>query len=235
MKSMKATYEGKKAFEEAGKADFEKRKPYYRLLAKTLAEVFCPSSVLDIGCAGGDLVCALRELGVDAYGVEISEYAVSHSIPEVREYLQAVDVDFQGLPFGDNSFDLLTALGVIEHLQKPDYLISEARRVLKPGGVMHILTPSPPFGDRVWRIIAIQKDPHHINVHSRGYWIKAFESQGFHYIGDVRGIEQEFAFGKPVGSWWGRLLLRLGPLGKMLWLKLLIYARATFLFRLEGK
>jgi len=234
IKSMKGIYEGKAAFEEGGKADFEKRRPYFSLLAKTLVERFHPESALDIGCAGGDLVHALRELGINAYGVDISEYAISHSIQGVRQYLQPVDVDSEGLPFGENSFDLVTALGVIEHLQRPDHLISETRRVLKPRGGMYILTPSPPFGERVWQIMGIQKEPRHINVHSRTFWIKAFKAQGFGYIGNLNEVEQRFAFERPIGSWWGRLLVRLGPLGKRLWLGLIPHARATFLFRLES-
>jgi SAM-dependent methyltransferase len=235
MKSLKDIYEGRAAFEKAGKSEFDKRKPYYQLLATALVKRFQPSSILDIGCSGGDFVYALRGLNVSACGIDISEYAVTHGIPEVIEYLQPVDVDTQGLPFKDSSFDMVTALGVIEHLQKPENLIKEAKRVLKPKGIVYILTPSPPFGERIWRIIGLQKDPDHINVHSQLFWKKAFHQQGFCYLGDLRQIEREYAFKKPVASWWGRLLLNMGMLGRILWMTSLVYARATFIFRLESK
>ena len=47
-----------------------------------------------------------------------------------------------GLPFADNSFDLVTANMVFEHVETPLELLAELRRVLKPGGRMIVLTPN---------------------------------------------------------------------------------------------
>lgn len=231
MKSMRGTYEGEEAFKRAGLADFEQRYLYHSLLAGALVGRFHPQYALDIGCAGGDLVYTLRELGVSAFGIDISEYAISHSIEAVRGYLQRVDVDFEPLPFDSGSMDLVTALGVIEHLQKPSYLISEVIRISKAGGIAYILTPTPPFNSRLWRILGIQRDPAHINVHSRPYWIKAFEEKGFGYIGDFQQFERKTSLDHPIQFWPGRLLVKMGPPGKWFWVQVAGLTRGTFLFR----
>jgi len=49
----------------------------------------------------------------------------------------------KSLPFKDNSFDMVTLIAVIEHLDHPEYIISEVHRVLKPGGSLILTTPTP--------------------------------------------------------------------------------------------
>ncbi|MBC7714915.1 MAG: class I SAM-dependent methyltransferase, partial [Rhizobacter sp.] len=40
----------------------------------------------------------------------------------------------KGLPFADNSFDVITCMDVIEHLENPEFVLREINRILKPGG-----------------------------------------------------------------------------------------------------
>jgi len=51
--------------------------PMWRRRAEFIIEKFHPKTTLDIGSATGDLVKSLNELGVDAYGVDGSDYAIS--------------------------------------------------------------------------------------------------------------------------------------------------------------
>jgi ubiquinone/menaquinone biosynthesis C-methylase UbiE len=75
------------------------------------------SRVLDIGCAKGFLVKDLRKVcpGLDACGIDISEYALIHCEPEVigRLHLGCAS----SLPFPDNSFDCVISINTLHNLE----------------------------------------------------------------------------------------------------------------------
>lgn len=66
--------------------DSEELKVFIRHLASQIKEKYHPQTVLDAGCAMGMLVAALRDLGVEAYGVDLSEYAISQVREDIRPY-----------------------------------------------------------------------------------------------------------------------------------------------------
>jgi SAM-dependent methyltransferase len=72
--------------------------------------------VLDIGCAKGYLVSALRARGIQAYGLDWSSYAVDKSLADVRQALVVGSVSH--LPFKSNSFSLGVSFDVLEHLDE---------------------------------------------------------------------------------------------------------------------
>lgn len=168
-------------FQERG-FEFDVDVSYFRIITKTLVEKFKPRSVLDVGCAKGHLVYCFNELGVEAYGVDISKYAISQSPESVRAALFNLDVEFEELPFEPETFDIVVAIELVEHLQNHNYLISEMKRVLTPGGVVFITTPKR-YREFLFRIINM-REPTHINLHSKPFWIRTFENQGFHYTGN---------------------------------------------------
>jgi SAM-dependent methyltransferase len=96
---------------------------------------------LDVGCARGYVVEALRERGVDAYGCDVSSFAVEHAAPGALGYVRLGDLS-RGLPYDDGEFDLVSALEILEHLP-PDRVpeaLAELRRVC--GGVLYATIPS---------------------------------------------------------------------------------------------
>jgi SAM-dependent methyltransferase len=103
-------------------------------------------NVLEVGCARGFLVEALRDLGIEAVGCDISDYAIAHASPGARDYLQVENL-LEGLSYPDNSFDLVCALEVLEHLEPKDIasVLRELRRVCR--GVLYASIPS--FGQNV--------------------------------------------------------------------------------------
>lgn len=233
LKQARGFCEGKQAFESSGQSDFKQRYTYFIALAKALAERFHPKIALDIGCTGGDLVYTLRELGVVTYGVDINAYALHHSIDAVRGHLLQINVDSDGLPFDDDSFDLVTTLDVIEHLHRPYWMISEMRRVLKNGGVVFMTTICPPFDTRLWSTLGIQRDPiEHPNTHSKSFWVKVFQAQGFRYIGDLSQVVRQRTLLMPPHFWLVQSLMKFGPLGRWGGTKLWNYIIGSFLFRL---
>lgn len=75
--------------------------------------------ILDIGCAYGYLVQALRNLGVNAFGMDISEYALSQAPSGIRDYLFRGDItkDVPSIPGQpcDVKWGLIISLDVLEH------------------------------------------------------------------------------------------------------------------------
>lgn len=61
-------------------------KAFLESIAERIVNDLQPKTVLDAGCAMGHLVAALRDRGVEAYGIDISEYAVTHAREDIREY-----------------------------------------------------------------------------------------------------------------------------------------------------
>lgn len=106
---------------------------------------------LDFGCGNGGLVRHLRERkGIDAVGFEegsIAAEARALGIPILgRQELEAEDA----------SFDVLTAIEVIEHTVDPITELRLMRRLLKPGGVVFLTTGNAePFANRLekWRYL----------------------------------------------------------------------------------
>jgi SAM-dependent methyltransferase len=143
---------------------------YHELLAKCLNEVLSPRKVLDIGCSKGFLVLAFHRLGIDSYGLDISSYAVSKSPLKIRNKLSVLNIEKDKIPFPDDYFDLVTMLGVIEHLQDFEFPLKEIKRVLKPGGFFFMITPDA----------NPEKDPKgiHINVNPSHFWLDALKRKG---------------------------------------------------------
>jgi len=94
--------------------------------------------ILSAGCGNGADVTLLRELGYDAWGLDVyNASACSH-------FLLASLTD---IPFDDSTFDAITALEVIEHADGEDREMasSEMMRVLKPEGWLIVATPNLRF------------------------------------------------------------------------------------------
>ena len=75
--------------------------------------------VLDIGCGKGFLVKDLVDLGIDAYGVDISKYAIQNSPKDMIGRLHHGSAD--NLVFDDQSFDFVISLNTIHNLSKSKF------------------------------------------------------------------------------------------------------------------
>jgi SAM-dependent methyltransferase len=89
--------------------------------------------VLDLGCRDGALTSAYLD-GNRVVGVDIDRAALANADELGIETVWA-DLD-QPLPFEDDSFDVVVVAEVLEHLRFPEQLLSEAKRVLVPGGTL---------------------------------------------------------------------------------------------------
>lgn len=95
--------------------------------------------IIDIGCAFGYIVMKLRAMDFDAWGVDISKYALSQAPPEVKPYLKLASAE--NLPFADNEFDIAFSSSTFEHLDEAilGRAIKETTRVARRGIIS--LTP----------------------------------------------------------------------------------------------
>ena len=87
--------------------------------------------VLDVGCRAGALTRAYLE-GNEVVGVDVDREALAEAAELGIETVWA-DAQ-QRLPFGDETFDVVVAGEVLEHLADPRAFVEEALRVLRPGG-----------------------------------------------------------------------------------------------------
>ena len=97
-----------------------------------------PPRLLDIGCSLGFTVEAAADRGWGAQGVDISAEAVDFCRQRQLDCRLTASLE---LPFDDESFDVLTAWHVIEHVADVAQTLAEWRRVLRPGGLLVLETP----------------------------------------------------------------------------------------------
>jgi SAM-dependent methyltransferase len=88
--------------------------------------------VLDLGCRTGALTQHYAE-GNTVVGVDVDRTALERAAERLGIETAWADVEDQ-LPFADASFDVVVAGELLEHLSDPAAAVSEARRVLVPGG-----------------------------------------------------------------------------------------------------
>jgi len=119
------------------------------------ARSFCASAkVLDLGCGSGYGAASLCDTAATVTAVDVSADAIAFASARYRSpnltfrHIKAAEP----LPFPDHSFDVVLSFQVIEHVSDEAGYLQEARRVLKPGGRMIIVTP-----DRTLRLLPLQK------------------------------------------------------------------------------
>jgi ubiquinone/menaquinone biosynthesis C-methylase UbiE len=99
------------------------------------------AKVLDVGCGSGHLSGELMRRGYDAVGMDFSEGMVRYACEHYGADKFKVG-DVEHLDYPDNTFDGIVCLGVMEYLSSDEPALREMWRVLKPGGVAVITTPS---------------------------------------------------------------------------------------------
>jgi SAM-dependent methyltransferase len=135
-------------------------------LAAEIRDRFRPQKLLDVGCATGHLVRALREAGVATEGIDFSQWAVDNAVTPV------VQGSALALPWDEGEFDTVVSQDFMEHMHPDDLpaVIAEQVRVLKPGGTIAHLIPfydsDPP----------VQVDAHLCQA-TRDWWLRFLASQ----------------------------------------------------------
>jgi ubiquinone/menaquinone biosynthesis C-methylase UbiE len=136
--------------------------------------------VLDVGCAKGFLVKDLMKVcpGLEAFGIDISEYALMHCEPEVVGRLHLGSAD--KLPFPDKSFNAVISINTIHNFERADAVraVREVERLAPGRGFIQVdsyRTPEQRELFMSWVLTAKFHD------YPDG-WIKLFKETG--YTGD---------------------------------------------------
>ncbi len=96
--------------------------------------------ILDLGCGNGRFLELFKEIKVDYMGVDNSEKLIEITNKKYPGKKFQV-ADALNLPFPDNYFDKIFSIAVLHHIPSGDFrnqFIKEAKRVLKPGGLLII-------------------------------------------------------------------------------------------------
>lgn len=136
--------------------------------------------LLDVGAATGFFVEQARAAGWNAEGVELSPWAVDfarHTVGVPVRQGTLADANYD-----EASFRALTMWEVIEHLPDPVAVLHEARRVLEPGGLLHLSTPDA--GSLVARVagrrwLGWRKIPEHLYYFDLPSLTRVLRSSGF--------------------------------------------------------
>ncbi|MGZ6470875.1 MAG: bifunctional 2-polyprenyl-6-hydroxyphenol methylase/3-demethylubiquinol 3-O-methyltransferase UbiG [Bdellovibrio sp.] len=159
------------------------------------------AEVLDMGCGGGFLSNDLALAGHSVVGIDLSESSLK--VAESRDKTHSVRYvlgDIYQAPFEKESFDVVTAMDVLEHVSNPQKVIAEANRVLRPGGLFFFKTFSK--NPLAWLIGIkgmewfVKNTPPNYHVYSLFitprklcHWMEDFGME----VMDLRGIRPLFA------------------------------------------
>jgi 2-polyprenyl-3-methyl-5-hydroxy-6-metoxy-1,4-benzoquinol methylase len=139
-----------------------------------ISQLGTQASFLDVGCAYGFLVKLAYEQGLDAYGLDISSYAIKRGKElnhEIKDRLIVAKAEKVASVYGEKRFNVISALEVLEHVPNPREALLSIYLGLKRKGWLLISTPSPVlWGD---------KDVTHIFVRSLKDWKKELKQLGF--------------------------------------------------------
>lgn len=134
--------------------------------------------VLDVGCAKGFLVKDIVSEGVEAYGVDVSRYALMHCEPEAVGRLQIGSAE--SLPFPDNSFAVVLAINSLHNLKRPELILAlqEMERLATKGKFLQVDSYRTPDEKAVFESWVLTAYTHEYPED----WIKLFDEAG--YTGD---------------------------------------------------
>jgi SAM-dependent methyltransferase len=180
-----AGYWRSRAPREIGYHDYRAAEPLYlktfrRRLEFVLGRRPRRGRALDVGCAAGFCMAAMRELGFEAHGVEVSDTIANHA----RERFGFDTVHLGTLeqaPFADSTFDLITMWDVVEHVADPRSLLSRARSLLKPDGLLVVETQNidSPFARALGRRWHHYKHAEHIYHFTPASLRRLLDATGF--------------------------------------------------------
>ena len=121
-------------FEDLDQYHFEK---LHHLLRLVPFDGLRGKTVLEVGCGAGVDLARFARGGAICTGVDLASSAIALAKQNFAQ--QGLQADFhvangESLPFPDNAFDYVFAHGVVQYTARPQALVDECRRVLKPGG-----------------------------------------------------------------------------------------------------
>jgi 2-polyprenyl-3-methyl-5-hydroxy-6-metoxy-1,4-benzoquinol methylase len=170
--------------------------------------------LLDVGAGPGFLLSAARARGWDAVGVDPNEWAVRAAHDDLDVEVRLGSLEEQD--FAAESFDAITLMDVIEHVPVGGALLGIVNNLLRPKGVVALLTPDA--GSRVSRLLGkrwpeVQRVPEHLVLYSAAGLAQVLRAQGFEvvdreWIGKTSSISTLVADVSPIAPSVGQVVQR---------------------------
>ena len=183
-------------------------KRYHNIIKNTPIENTI-GKYLDIGCNNGVYTVALGNLlklnKSDIYGIDLGKFA-GMSIEPIDGF-NYKDYDGVNIPYDDNSFDLISMFMVFHHVNRPNELMSEIKRVTKKGGLILLREHDTENNNMYKKLFTLEhylynifydkidfekfKKEYYDNYYSKSELIKMFSDNGFKYIEQNEKIKRE--------------------------------------------
>lgn len=156
--------------------------------------------ILDIGCGAGTLSFYLASKHHEVLGVDISKKAIKESTIS-SEHMGLKNVKFKVLDFPkeipDGRYDAILLFEVIEHIKDDVGALRKIFKLLKPGGVLLLSTPSikAPL-HRLGLTKQFDKNVGHLRRYDLDDLVKKIEDAGFKikYVQKIEGVLRNFLF-----------------------------------------
>ncbi|MCJ7581842.1 MAG: class I SAM-dependent methyltransferase [Candidatus Aminicenantes bacterium] len=105
-------------------------------------EKICPNkgTLFDVGAATGILIHLARDRGWDAGGIEPSAWAVKSAKEKYALNIKQGSFEEASLP--SNQYAAVTMVDIVEHVSSPREAVQRAFEILKPGGILCLVTPN---------------------------------------------------------------------------------------------
>jgi SAM-dependent methyltransferase len=136
---------------------------FFAVVADQIIRSLQPRTVLDAGCAMGFLVEALWDRGIEARGVDISEYAIARVRRDIRPYCRVASLTE---PI-DGTYDLIVCIEVLEHMPTADALQAIDRLTAATDSILFSSSATD------------MEESTHVNVRQPIWWLDQFQQRGF--------------------------------------------------------
>ncbi|MBP1546066.1 MAG: methyltransferase domain-containing protein [Oscillospiraceae bacterium] len=133
--------------------------------AARIVKELSPKTALDVGCAYGYLVEGLRDLGIEASGIDVSAYAISNAREDIRPFCSVKSATEKIT----EKYDLITCIEVIEHLSPEDIDDAIANMCNASDTIIFSSTPYD-FNEDT-----------HFSVNPPNFWAEKFAYNGFYH------------------------------------------------------
>jgi len=99
---------------------------------------------LDVGTGAGSFAIALAPLVREVIGVDVVPEMLEEGRKRAPANVELVEADATALPYELGSFDLVCTAGTLHHVPRPELVLAEMNRVLRPGGTMLVVDQLAP-------------------------------------------------------------------------------------------
>lgn len=146
--------------------------------------------ILDFGCARGYIVKAFRGLGYDAWGCDISKWAIQNSDEETEPYLNWIA---NSPPLLKQEFDWIIAKDVLEHVEYVEANITLLMDVATKG--LFVVVPLSQFDNGKYVVSDYEKDITHKQRYTLSSWVRMFLRPGWRVEASYRvhGVKDNYS------------------------------------------